>query len=57
MMLRLVAQKPDNIIIARDSPKKTKRHDIFPSYKANRPKAPQEFSRQIPITQALIQDL
>lgn len=40
--------KPDQIIICFDTPKPTFRDKIFKEYRAQRPKAPDEFKEQIP---------
>lgn len=54
MMLQLMMEQPDYMLIARDAPVKTKRHEQFEAYKANRPKAPDDFRQQIPKTKELI---
>lgn len=47
MLFKLLQQKPDNFVIAWDSPTKTKRHEIFEQYKINRPILPDNFKWQI----------
>ena len=41
--------KPTNIAVVFDPKGKNFRHDIYPEYKANRSKMPEELSSQIPI--------
>jgi len=41
--------KPDYIVATFDLPKKTFRHKMFPDYKANRKKAPDDLYAQIPL--------
>ncbi|HOG15347.1 MAG TPA: 5'-3' exonuclease H3TH domain-containing protein [Candidatus Absconditabacterales bacterium] len=57
MILKLFHDKPDYFVIARDDPTKTHRHEIYPEYKANRVKAPDDFKAQIPIVQELVNKL
>lgn len=57
MILKLFHDKPDYFVIARDDPTKTHRHEIYPEYKANRIKAPDDFKAQIPIVQELVNKL
>ncbi|HPJ38944.1 MAG TPA: DNA polymerase I [Spirochaetota bacterium] len=48
MLLKLIAdESPDYIIVAFDPPKKTFRFDIYPEYKANREKMPDDLRSQI----------
>ena len=47
--------KPDYVVMAFDAPEKTFRHEIDPSYKAQREKAPDEFIDQIALTHELIE--
>ena len=49
--------KPDYLVIARDAPTKTLRHEMDANYKANRPEADPDLKRQIPYTQELIAQL
>ncbi|UFX83504.1 5'-3' exonuclease [Candidatus Absconditicoccus praedator] len=49
MILKLFQDQPDNFVIAWDAKGKTKRHDMFEEYKANRPSMPDEFKQQISI--------
>ena len=44
----LSEEKPDYISIALDSKKPTFRHEMFPAYKANRTKMPDDLGEQIP---------
>lgn len=57
MIFKIFQEKPDYLIIARDAPTKTIRHDIFPEYKANRKKMDDDFKSQIPITKQIVQEL
>lgn len=57
MMLKLLLEQPDYFVIAWDSPVKTKRHEQYQDYKANRKKLEDEFKQQIPLVQALISEL
>ena len=57
MMLKIFAEKPDYFVIARDAPTKTHRHEIYPEYKANRTKAPDDFKVQIPVIQDIVTKL
>lgn len=47
MMFKLLQKKPDNFVIAWDSPVKTIRHQQYENYKINRPPLPDNFKRQI----------
>ncbi len=48
MLLRLIQdEKPEYLTVAFDPPKKTFRFDIFPEYKANREKMPDDLGPQI----------
>ena len=47
MLFRLLQQKPEYFVIARDSPKRTIRKEKFEEYKANRTKLPDEFKYQM----------
>ncbi|MCX8058344.1 MAG: DNA polymerase I [Spirochaetes bacterium] len=49
--------KPEYIAIIFDSKEKTFRHEIFPSYKETRNKAPEEINRQTPIIIDLLNKL
>jgi DNA polymerase I len=42
-------EQPDFLLIATDSKEKTFRHKLFPEYKANRKKMPEELGQQIPL--------
>jgi len=55
MLLKVVREKrPDYIAIAFDSPVPTERHRLFESYKAQRPKAPNELVGQIPYIKRIV---
>jgi len=47
-------EKPDLLAIALDSPEKSFRHAIYPQYKENRQKMPEDLSVQIPYIERLI---
>lgn len=47
----------DYVLFALDSKGKTFRHDIDPSYKANRPEAPQDFKQQLPVAISWIEKM
>ena len=57
MMLKLLSEESDYFIIAWDSPVKTKRHEYYQEYKANRKKMEDEFRQQIPQVLSLIEEL
>jgi DNA polymerase-1 len=57
MLMKLFHEKPDYLVIARDAPSKTHRHEAYPQYKANRTKAPDDFKSQIPIVQHVANQL
>jgi len=48
MLLKLISeQKPDYLVVAFDPPKKSFRFDLYPEYKANREKMPDDLRSQI----------
>ncbi|HMS91742.1 MAG TPA: hypothetical protein PKC87_05960 [Candidatus Absconditabacterales bacterium] len=57
MLMKIFQEKPDYFVITWDSPVKTLRHEEYPEYKANRKKMDDDFKHQIPITQAIVQQL
>ena len=57
MILKRLSKKPEYIIIARDAPQKTFRHELTPDYKATRKKMDDDFISQIPIIQRIIWEL
>lgn len=57
MMVKLFLDKPDYLVIARDAPSKTLRHEMDETYKANRPEADPDLKRQIPYTQEIVAQL
>ncbi len=57
MLLKILLKKPDYLVIARDAPVKTFRHQQYPEYKANRPKIADDFKKQIPFLQSLVNEL
>jgi DNA polymerase-1 len=56
MLQKLIkSERPDYLSVVFDTPIKTFRHDIFPEYKANRQKTPEDLIAQIePLHQAII---
>ena len=56
MLQKLIkSERPDYLSVVFDTPVKTFRHDIFPEYKANRQKTPEDLIAQIePLHQAII---
>lgn len=57
MMTKLLSDMPDYFVIAWDSPTKTKRHEKYDEYKANRRKMEDEFKQQIPRVMELVDEL
>jgi len=57
ILLKLMAQKPDYLLITRDLPAPTQRSEIDSEYKANRPPAPDDFKQQIPLVHETVQQL
>ena len=57
MLLKRLSKKPEYIVIARDAPQKTFRHELAPDYKATRKKMDDDFISQIPIIQKIIWEL
>ncbi len=58
MLLRLLlTQKPDYTIIAFDPPKKSFRFSLYPEYKAQRAKMPDELKSQIEEIKAMLQEM
>jgi DNA polymerase-1 len=57
MILKRFSKRPDYLVIARDSPEKTFRHEQSPDYKAHRKKMEDDFKDQIPILRQIIEDL
>ena len=56
-MIKLLFDKPDYFVIARDAPHKTIRHVQYEDYKAGRPPAPDDFKRQVWHTKELLGQL
>ena len=56
MLQKLIkSERPDYLSVVFDTPAKTFRHDIFPAYKANRQKTPEDLIAQIePLHQLII---
>lgn len=55
MLLKILREKePDGIVVAFDAGRKTKRHDIYPEYKANRSATPEELITQMPIVKDVV---
>jgi DNA polymerase I len=57
MLCKILLDKPDYLVIARDSHVKTIRHEMYAEYKANRPEPDQDLKRQIPYTQEVVAQL
>lgn len=58
MLLKLIQdQKPDYLIVAFDPPKKTFRFQLFPEYKANREKMPDDLRPQIDEIKRMVETL
>lgn len=57
MLFKVFQEKPDYLVITRDAPVKTIRHDSFPEYKANRKKMDDDFIHQIPLTKQIVEEL
>lgn len=57
MLFKIFQEKPDYLVITRDSPVKTLRHQEYPEYKANRKKMDDDFKNQIPWTQEIVEKL
>lgn len=50
-------QNPEYIAAAFDLPAPTFRHKMFPEYKANRPKMPEDLQKQIPVIKEIVSAL
>ncbi|MDR2541489.1 MAG: hypothetical protein LBD11_07190 [Candidatus Peribacteria bacterium] len=57
MMMRRLSKRPEYFVIARDSPAKTFRHELFEDYKANRKKMDDDFRDQIPMIHQMVNEL
>lgn len=58
MMLNLWRQeRPTHMAVVFDRPEPTFRHQLFPAYKAQREKAPEDLVRQLPVIKALLEQL
>ncbi len=57
MIIHLLALKPDQMVIVRDSIGKVSREDILPTYKANRASMPDDFRQQISLCKSLCTQL
>lgn len=57
ILIKLLAERPDGIVIARDSPVKTFRHNMDDTYKANRPKPPEDLRAQYMMVRELVDNL
>lgn len=49
LMMLIRDFRPDYLVVALDSKGKTFRHDLYPEYKANREKTPEDLHAQIPV--------
>ena len=57
MFMKILQEKPDYLVITRDSPIKTQRHEEFAEYKANRKKMDDDFKNQVPVTKEIVEKL
>lgn len=57
MLMKIFQERPDYLVITRDSPVKTFRHESYPEYKANRKKMDDDFKNQIPWTKDIVDQL
>lgn len=58
MLLKVIREKaPDYIAVAFDRPEPTFRHEMYPSYKANRDAPPEDLVQQIPYMQRAVEVL
>lgn len=57
MLFKLWQRKPQEFVIAWDSPKKTKRKESYEWYKANRVKMPDDFKRQMRMIKDIVWEL
>jgi len=57
MFLKIMQEKPEYLVITRDAPTKTQRHDEYPEYKANRKKMDDDFKNQVPVTKDIVEKL
>ena len=58
MLLRLAAdQKPDYLVVAFDPPKKSFRFGLYPEYKANRQKMPEDLRGQVDEIKKMVETL
>jgi len=57
LVAAVMARKPTHIVVAMDWPAKTFRHQIFPEYKANRKKSPEDLTLQLPLAREAMQKL
>ena len=55
MMFKLLTQhNPTHVVIARDTGKKTFRHELYKEYKANRTEVPEDLIPQFPLIHELV---
>ena len=57
MLLTILAEKPHQLIIARDSSEKVLREDLLESYKANRTSMPDDFRNQVKACKNICEEL
>ena len=57
MLLKIFQEKPDYLVITRDSPVRTIRHEMYEDYKATRKKMEDDFKQQIPLTKQIVEEL
>ncbi|MFA5692589.1 MAG: DNA polymerase I [Acholeplasmataceae bacterium] len=54
LLIKIIEEAPENILIAFDTSKPTKRHEKYEDYKAGRKEMPEELASQIPLVHELI---
>ena len=57
MILKRMAKRPDYLVITRDSPEETFRHQQYSDYKAQRKKMEDDFKDQIPLLRQIVDQL
>jgi len=57
LMKLLKEYKPDYLVVALDSHGPTFRHALFPAYKANRDKAPDDLHAQVPVIEHILDEM
>ena len=57
MLMRILHEKPDYLLVARDAPVKTRRHEKDSTYKAQRPPLPDDLKPQIRLIKELVEEI